>query len=250
MEKIFSGKTAVVTGGRIGIGRGIAAKFASLGCGVAIYARGSEAGKKTAAELTEQYGVPVTFYTCDVTDEAQVKATVAATVRDYGKIDFLVNNAGIYPAAPFLEMETEQFSRIFDINVKGLFLVTREVVQQSMKAQRFGKIVSMSSVDSWLPTAGIIAYAASKAAVNSLVKSFAIELQDYNITSNGVAPGWVATEPVLKAGRWKTQIDSVLKKRMADVEEIADIVAFLCEDRADYMNGEVVNMSGGLLLNA
>lgn len=249
-EHGFSGKTVLVTGGTSGIGRAISETFARLGCNTVIFGRGGDKGGETVKALSARCGAKVTFISCDVSDGAQVAAAVGQTVKEFGKIDFLINNAGIYPAVPFLKMDAELFGRIFDVNVEGIFLVTKEVVNQSMKLQRRGKIVSISSVDGWLPTAGIAAYAASKAAVNSLVKSFAIELADYNITSNGLAPGWVATEPVLKAGRWKTQIGGVLKKRMAEPAEIADMAAFLCEDRADYLNGEIVNMSGGLLLNA
>lgn len=239
-EKIFEGKVTLVTGGSQGIGKAIADKFAQKGSKVAILSLDENIPDNPMEKL----------YTCDVTGEEQVKGAVEQVVRDFGKIDFLVNNAGIYPAVPFLEMDANTFDKIFAINVKGMFLVTREVVKQSMKERKQGKIICISSVDGWLPSKGIIAYAASKAAVNSMVKSFAIELADDNITANGVAPGWVETAPVLAAGRWKTQIDSVLKKRMAKPEEIGEIVTFLCEDRADYINGEILNFSGGLLLNA
>lgn len=247
-EKVFAGKVVIVTGGGKGIGRAIVEKFVAKGCSVAIF------GRRQMEDITAQEskkGEPVVhFYYCDITNEEQVKNAVTNVIEDFGKIDFLVNNAGIYPAVPFLEMETETFDDIFNINVKGIFLVTREVVRQSMKKQMEGKIICISSVDGWLPSKGILAYAASKAAVNSMVKSFAIELAEYHITANGVAPGWVATEPVLKAERWKSQIGGVLKGRMAEPEEIGEIVSFLCEERADYMNGEIVNLSGGLLLNA
>ncbi|MBP1736299.1 MAG: dehydrogenase [Oscillospiraceae bacterium] len=245
----FDGKVALVTGGQSGIGRAIARRFAAMGSDVVVLGRDPGKGRDTARELVDQYGGRALSYVCDVTDALQVKHTVAEIIKACGKIDFLINNAGIYPAVPFLEMPEQLFSQIFDVNVKGVFLMTQEVVRQCMAERRYGKIISISSVDGWLPTPGIIAYAASKAAVNSLVKSFAIELAENHITSNGVAPGWVATEPVLEAGRWKSQIGSVLKKRMAEPEEIGEVVTFLCEDRADYLTGEIVNLSGGLLLN-
>ena len=247
-EKLFSGKVAIITGGRMGIGSAIVEKFVEKGCNVAVFGRTQAKGM---TEESRESGEPaVRFYSCDVAEEEQVKNAVADVIKDFGKIDFLVNNAGIYPAVPFLEMDTETFDQIFDINVKGIFLVTKEVVRQSMQERKQGKIICISSVDGWLPSKGIIAYAASKAAVNSMVKSFAIELAEYHITANGVAPGWVATEPVLKAERWKSQIGGVLKGRMAEPQEIGEMVTFLCEERADYMNGEIVNLSGGLLLNA
>lgn len=251
MEELkFRGKVTLITGGQMGIGRAISDRFAAMGSNIAVLGLDRDKGIETASELSEKYGVEVRAYPCDVTDGNQIKEAVSNIIKQLGKIDFLINNAGIYPAVPFLEMNEDLFSKIFDINVKGIFLMTKEVVSQSMAERKYGKIICTSSVDSWLPTAGIMAYAASKAAVNSLVKSFAIELSEYNITSNGVAPGWVATETVLKADRWKSQIDGVLKKRMADPMEIGEIVTFLCEDRADYINGEVINLSGGLLLNS
>lgn len=246
----WKGKTTIVTGGRMGIGRAITEKFASLGSGVAIIGRDRQAGEATATALSDQYGVDIRFYVCDVADGAQVRNTVSLIIEQMGVIDFLVNNAGIYPSVPFLQMDEALFAHVFDLNVKGVFLMTREVVNQSMRGRQCGKIVTVSSVDGWHPTKGISAYASSKAAVNSLIKSFAIELADDHINSNGVAPGWVATEPVIKAGRWKSQIDGVLKKRMAQPAEIGELIAFLCSEEADYINGEIINISGGLILNA
>lgn len=248
-ELEFTGKVAVVTGGRQGIGRAITETLSAKGASVAILGRNKEAADKAAAELTQK-GETVEAFECDISDEKSVQDAIDLILKKFRKIDFLVNDAGIYPAVPFLEMKEMDFTRVFDVNVKGIFLVTKEVVNRYMKNAKAGKIICISSVDGWLPSKGITAYAASKAAVNSMVKSFAIELADYNITANGVAPGWVATEPVLRAGRWKTQIDSVLKKRMAMPGEIGEMVAFLLSEKADYMNGETVNLSGGLLLNA
>ncbi len=248
--KIFAGKTAVVTGGSDGIGLAISNELASHGCNVAIYARRMPEGEAAAAQIAARRETNVRFYACDVSVQGQVIAAVSQTVRDFGGIDFLVNNAGIYPAQSLLDMDAAAFARVFDVNVKGMMLVTRAVAKQSMCPRKSGKIVSISSADGWLPTPGIAAYAASKAAVNSLVKSFAIELRDAGITSNGIAPGWVATEPVLRAGRWKAQMENVLNGRMADVHEVAALVSFLLEPRADYLNGEIINLSGGLILNA
>lgn len=245
----FFNKTALVTGGYTGIGKAIAQSFATAGTDVILTGRNREKGSAVAEELKEKYKVRAEFYFCDLCSPNSVESTVRNIKKDFARIDVLVNNAGIYPAAPFLEMEDKDFSHIFDVNVMGVFRMTRAVVNHFMKDQRSGKILSISSVDSWKPTAGITAYAASKAALNSLVKSFAIELAEYGITSNGIAPGWVATEPVLKAGRWKTQISQVLKGRMADPSEIGELAVFLCSDKADYLNGEVVNFSGGLLMN-
>lgn len=250
MEKTdFAGKTVLVTGGYTGIGKAVAECFAAHGADVILTGRNAEKGSHAARQLSENYKIKAEFYSCDLCSPDHVESAVRSMKKDFTQIDVLVNNAGIYPAAPFLEMEDQIFAGIFDVNVLGVFRMTKAVVNHFMKEQMAGRILCISSVDSWKPTAGITAYAASKAAVNSLVKSFAIELAEYGITSNGIAPGWVATEPVLKAGRWKSQIGQVLKGRMAEPAEIGEMAVFLCSDRADYLNGEVVNFSGGLVMN-
>lgn len=250
MEKTgFLHKTVLVTGGYTGIGKAVAESFALHGADVILTGRNRTKGNAAACELQKKYEIRSEFYSCDLCSPDDVESTIRNIKKDFEHIDFLINNAGIYPAAPFLEMEDQKFQEIFQVNVLGVFRMTKAVVNHFMKEQRFGKILCISSVDSWKPTAGITAYAASKAAVNSLVKSFAIELAPYQITSNGIAPGWVATEPVLKAGRWKSQISQVLKGRMAEPSEIGELAVFLCSSSADYLNGEVINFSGGLFMN-
>ncbi|MFV0529628.1 MAG: SDR family NAD(P)-dependent oxidoreductase [Lachnospiraceae bacterium] len=247
---IFKDKVTVITGGHSGIGAAISDAFAAKGCTVIIVGRNEETGRAAAKELSLKYECKASFCTCDITQSDQAQAAIQSIVQDYGQIDFLINNAGIYPAVGLLDMTEATFEAVFRLNVQGVFNITREAALQSMCSRKYGRIISISSVDSWLPTRGITAYAASKAALNSLVKSFAIELSEYGITSNGVAPGWVGTEPVLRAGRYKSQLDQILNKRMAEPSEIADFVTFLCEDKASYMNGEILNVSGGLLLNS
>ena len=240
----------LVTGGTHGIGKAIAEQFASCGYEVCITGRNVEAGDEVIENAKEKYQGSMHFISCEMQDTDQIKKAVAQAVQKMERIDILVNNAGIYPAVSLLEMTEEDFDRVFRVNVRGAFEMAREAAKQSMIPCNGGKLIFVSSVDGWLPSAGIAAYAASKAAVNSLVKSFAIELSPYGIHANGIAPGWVATETVLKAGRWKTQMDSVLEKRMADPEEIGKAIIALCKDSFDYMDGEVLNFSGGLIMNA
>ncbi|MST81294.1 SDR family oxidoreductase [Lachnospiraceae bacterium Oil+RF-744-WCA-WT-13] len=240
----------LITGGTHGIGKAIAEQFASCGYEVCITGRNVEAGDEVTKNAKEKYRESMHFIPCEMQDTEQIKNAVAQAVQKMDRIDILVNNAGIYPAAPLLEMTEEDFDRVFRVNVWGAFEMAREAAKQSMIPCKGGKLIFVSSVDGWLPSAGIAAYAASKAAVNSLVKSFAIELSPYGIHANGIAPGWVATETVLKAGRWKSQMDSVLEKRMADPEEIGKAIIALCTESFDYMDGEVLNFSGGLIMNA
>lgn len=243
-------KIALITGGSRGIGKAIAKSFASSGYQVWITGRNELEGRAAASEIAGECQTDTFFVRCDLQEPDQIRTAVQIVLSRSGNIDVLVNNAGIYPAAPLLNMKLEDFDRIYSINVRGAFEMSREVAVQSMIPEDGGKILFVSSVDGWKPSAGIVAYAASKAAVNSLVKSFAIELADSHIQVNGIAPGWVATETVLKAGRWKTQMDGVLEKRMAEPDEIGRALVSMCSDAFSYMDGEVVNFSGGLILNA
>ena len=242
-------KTVVVTGGTKGIGRAIATEFALAGYRTAILGRKPEEGEAAAAEIRKKTGSYVRFFDCDLSDSEDIKRAVSDLLDVFPKIDCLVNNAGIYPAVPFLEMKADQFDQVFSVNVRGTFLMTQEVAGRAMVPNKKGKIICISSVDGWKPSAGITAYAASKAAVNSMVKSFAIELAPYGITANGIAPGWVGTEPVRKAGRWKSQIGGVLEGRMAEPSEIGRAAVALCSGDFAYMDGEIINLSGGLILN-
>ena len=245
-----NGKVALVTGASRGIGRACAIKLGEAGYKVAVNYNSNEAAANEVVEKIKAAGSEAVAIKANVSDLAQVKTMMREVINAFGQLDVLVNNAGIYPAVSLLEMTEEDFDRVFRVNVRGAFEMAREAAKQSMIPCNGGKLIFVSSVDGWLPSAGIAAYAASKAAVNSLVKSFAIELSPYGIHANGIAPGWVATETVLKAGRWKTQMDSVLEKRMADPEEIGKAIIALCKDSFDYMDGEVLNFSGGLIMNA
>jgi 3-oxoacyl-[acyl-carrier protein] reductase len=167
----------------------------------------------------------------------------------YGRIDILVNNAGIYPAAPFLEIEEKQWDMVIDVNLKGTFLVTQAVAKYAMVPQRYGKIINISSCDGKVPSAGIAHYAAAKAGVISLTKSFAVELSHYNINSNAVAPGWVESEAVLKGERWKEAIKKIPSGRLGKLEEIAEAVIFLASDTVSYINGEILDVNGGIIMD-
>ncbi len=241
-------KTALITGGQNGIGRVIAEKLASEGTNIVVNSR-SLLNDSGEIEFLQKYEIKSKAFSCDISDRKQVLDMVKMIIMDFGKIDILVNNAGIYPASPFLDTTEEQFDEVLAVNLKGTFFVTQEVANQSMVPQGNGKIICVSSIDGWMPSPGVGVYAASKAAVNSLVKSFALELAPYHITSNGVAPGWVATETVLKNDRWRKAIEDIPSGRLATIQEISEVVAFLASDKSSYINGEIINVNGGLLMN-
>jgi 3-oxoacyl-[acyl-carrier protein] reductase len=240
-------KTVLVTGGLKGIGKAITEKLASQGADVVVNGRTIGDCRKWI-DLLQLNGIKAKAVPCDVSEQSQVADMVREIVEEFGKIDILVNNAGVYPACPLLELTERQFDQIISINLKGTFFVTQEVAKQTMVPRTSGKIICISSMDGWMPAPGVAAYAASKAGINSLIKSFALELAPFNITANAVAPGWVATETVLNSDRWKHTIKDIPSGRLASPEEIADVVMFLAGEKSRYINGEIINVNGGMLM--
>lgn len=185
----------------------------------------------------------------DITNKNDVIEMVEKALKEFSKIDILVNNAGIYPAHPFLEISEAEWDKVIDVNLKGTFLVTQVVASMAMTKANYGKIVNIASVDGKVPTLGITHYAAAKAGVISLTKSFAIELCQYNINSNAVAPGWVESETVLKGDRWKEAIKRIPSGRLGKLEEIAHAIVFLVRDESSYINGEILDVNGAIYMD-
>lgn len=154
-------------------------------------------GRKTAA------------YDVDITNVEAVNEMVKDIIAKFGKIDILINNAGMYPAMLVTDVTEKHFDRVIAVNLKGTFFVTQAVVNQSMIPNNYGRIVNISSCDGKTPASGVAIYGAAKAGVISLTKSFALELADYDINSNCVAPGWVESEAVLSGDRWKTYLPQI-----------------------------------------
>lgn len=240
-------QTALVTGGLRGIGKAISEKFADLGADVAAVSR-NPGDCQSWLDSLESLGVRAMTAKCDVSDRKQVSGMVDEVLNRFGKIDILVNNAGIFPACPLLELTEEGLNRVLDVNLKGTLFVTQEVARKSMVPRKSGTILCISSVDAWAPSVGVAAYAASKAGINSMVRSFALELAEHHITANGVAPGWVATKTVLCGDRWKKAVGDIPSGRLATPEEIARTVAFLCTEAGGSINGEMIHVNGGLLM--
>ena len=239
-------RTALITGGQNGIGKAIAEKLASEGANIAINGRSAVNGNEI--DFLKPYGVKSRAFSCDVSDRKQVSLMVKHVIEEFGNIDILINNAGIYPACPFLETTEQQFDEVFGVNVKGTYFVSQEVAIQAMVPRKKGRIICISSIDGWTPAQGVGVYGASKAAVNNFVKSFALELAPYHITANGVAPGWVATEKVLKNNRWKEVVKNIPLAKLAEPVEIAEVVAFLADEKSSYINGEMIQVNGGLFM--
>ncbi len=238
-------KVAIITGSARGIGQATALKFALEGAKVVVCDLDRKAVDEVVAEIVAEGGQAIGF-TMNVTDKASIAATVKGVMDKYGRIDVLVNNAGIVDDAMFRKMSDEQFERVIDINLKGTYNCARAVVD-IMIAQNAGVILNASSVVGLYGNFGQTNYAASKFGVIGLAKTWARELGRKGIRANAVCPGFVETT-ILKSIPEKimqAMIDRVPLGRLAKPEEIANTYAFLASDEASYINGAVIEVSGG-----
>ena len=238
-------KVAIITGSARGIGQATALKFAAEGARVVVCDLDRKAVDEVVAQITASRGQAIGF-AVNVVDKASIAAMVKGVTDKYGRIDVLVNNAGIVDDAMFRKMTDEQFDRVIDINLKGTFNCARAVVD-IMIAQGAGVILNASSVVGIYGNFGQTNYAASKFAVIGMAKTWARELGRKGIRANAVCPGFVETT-ILKSIPEKVMqamIDRVPLGRLAKPEEIANTYAFLASDEASYINGAVIEVSGG-----
>ena len=239
----LAGRVCIVTGGAQGIGAACIRRFAREGAKPVIADVDDAHGEALAAELGGLY------VHCDVGDKAQVDALVAKTMQAHGRIDVLVNNAGIFKAAEFLDVTEADFDAVLRVNLKGAFLMGQAAAREMVKAGR-GAIVNMSSVNGVLAIPTISSYNVSKGGINQLTRVMALSLADKGVRVNAVAPGTIATElaakAVLTSEEAKARIMSrTPMKRLGEPEEIADAVAYLASDAASYITGEIVVVDGG-----
>jgi NAD(P)-dependent dehydrogenase (short-subunit alcohol dehydrogenase family) len=236
-------RICIVTGGAQGIGEACIRRFAREGVKVVIADIDDARGAALAAELG---GL---FVHCDVGDKLQVEAVVAQTLAAHGRIDVLVNNAGIFRAADFLDMTEDDFDAVVRVNLKGAFLMGQAVAREMAKAGR-GSIVNMSSVNGVLAIPTIAGYNVSKGGINQLTRVMALSLADKGIRVNAVAPGTIATELAAKAVLTSEEATARIMirtpmRRLGEPSEIADTVAYLASDAASYITGEIVVADGG-----
>jgi len=241
----LNGRVCLITGAAQGIGAACARRFAREGAAVVLADIDDARGQALAQELGALY------LHCDVGDKAQVDALVAQTLAAHGRIDVLVNNAGIFKAADFLDVSEADFDAVLRVNLKGAFLVG-QAVARAMAAAGRGAIVNMSSVNGVLAIPTIASYNVSKGGINQLTRAMALALADRGIRVNAVAPGTIATElaaqAVLTSEEARTRILSRTPlKRLGQPEEIAEVVAWLASDAASYLTGEIVTADGGRL---
>ena len=239
----LSGRVCIVTGGAQGIGEACARRLAQEGARVVIADMDDARGQALAQELQAIY------VHCDVGDKTQVDALVTQTTRVHGRIDVLVNNAGIFKAADFLDVTQADFETVLRVNLTGSFLMGQAVAREMVKTGG-GSIINMSSVNAMLAIPNIASYNVSKGGINQLTRVMALSLADHGIRVNAVAPGTIATElaakAVLTSEAAKAKIISRTPlKRLGEPHEVADVVAFLASDSASYMTGEIVVVDGG-----
>ena len=244
----LKGKVSIITGGASGIGKATVLKFAQEGAIVAVCDLNQETIDATVNEVKAAGGEAV-GYIVNVTNKSQINDMVADVKARFGRIDVLVNNAGIVQDAQLTKMTDEQFDLVIDINLRGVYNCAKAVVD-TMVAQGGGVILNASSVVGVYGNFGQTNYAATKFGVIGFVKTWAKELGKKGIRANAVCPGFVAT-PILKAMPEKVikaMEDKVPMKRMAAPEEIANVYAFLASDEASYINGAAIEVTGGLTL--
>lgn len=242
----LSGRTAIVTGASRGIGRAIALRLAAAGAKVACVARSADKLKETVDAITAAGGT-AEVCPCDVTDSAAVGKLVEDLHERWGRLDVVVNNAGITKDTLIPRMSDEDWDAVIATNLRSVFLFTRATSLVMMR-QRSGRIINMSSVSGLMGNAGQANYSASKAGIIGLTRTVAQELAGRKVTVNAVCPGFIASEMTEALGA--AVLDEVKKripaKRLGEADEVADAVLYLASDSAAYITGEVLTIDGGL----
>lgn len=243
---MIQGKKAIITGGSRGIGAATAKKLASLGADIAVIYAGNAAAAQAVCEECRTMGVRAEAYQCDVADFAQTKETVVAIKEAFGRVDILVNCAGITRDKLVAMMREDDFDAVIATNLKGTWNMIRQCTSLFIR-QKGGSIVNVSSVVGMSGNAGQSNYSASKAGIIGLTKSIAKELAVKNVRCNAVAPGFIATDMTKDLGGeespWLAQIPLA---RAGEAEEVAEAIVFLAD--AAYITGEVLRVDGGMAM--
>lgn len=246
-------KVAIVTGATKGIGKACAEEYAKEGARVTLAGRSQELGEAAAGEINARGGDAI-FIACDVSDSAQVNDLVGATVEHFGGLDIMLSNAGINNKAEFLNVKEEDWDRVIDVNLKGVFLCGQAAARQMVKQGRGGVIINMSSVIAVLGLKNQVAYSASKGGITQLTKSMALGLIDKGIRVNAIGPGAVATELMKRVGHNKALMNQILNRtpigRIAECEEIGRVAVFLASDDSSFIVGQTIYPDGGRMIQS
>ena len=246
--KLLNGKTAIITGGSRGIGKGIAEVFAAHGANVAFTYSSSVASAQELEKHLETLGVKAKGYQSNAAEFDEAQKLVESVINDFGSIDIIINNAGITKDNLLMRMSESDFDKVIDVNLKSVFNMTK-AIQKIFLKQRSGSIINISSVVGVKGNAGQANYAASKAGVIGFTKSIALELGSRNIRCNAVAPGFIETEMTANLNEetvagWR---QSIPLKRGGTTEDVANACLFFASDMSSYVTGQVMNVDGGML---
>lgn len=245
-------RSAVVTGSTRGIGRAIVEELARAGFDVCVNcssASSAPRAEELARSLETEFGVRAIAVAADVSKADEAAALIDATLTAFGRVDVLVNNAGITRDGLVMRMSEADFDDVIAVNLKGAFLCCKAVARPMMK-QRYGRIVNMSSIAGVMGNAGQANYAASKAGLIGLTKSLARELASRGVTANAVAPGFIDTDmtSALSDKQREAALERIACGRFGSVEDVAALVRFLASDEAGYVTGQVIGVDGGMSL--
>lgn len=252
----LGGKSAIVTGGALGIGQGIALRLAEAGAHIMIADIDEDASRETVERIRAEGGT-VESVVADAGNVSDAEKVLRSTVDAFGTVDILVNNAGIYPLAPLLEIDEALWDRTHNINLKGVFFYSKAAAQHMISAGHPGRIINIASIDGLRPESNVAHYSAAKAGLTMLTKALALELAPHGILANAVAPGDVhtpGTQAILEATG--ANLDEVLETllprlplgRPAESDDVAKVVLFLAGGAAEYITGTVVLVDGGRIL--
>jgi 3-oxoacyl-[acyl-carrier protein] reductase len=244
----FKGQVALVTGGARGIGKTIAEDLAKKGVNLAIADVSVESASETAKELAAR-GVKTQSLRLDVSKSDQVVKAFEDIVREFGRIDIVVNNAGITRDGLVLRMKEEDWDAVININLKGVFLCSKEAVKVMVK-QKYGRIINIASVVAFMGNPGQANYSASKAGIVGLTKTVAREYASRGITVNAVAPGFIATAmtDALAENVKQEMLKSIPVGKFGSVEDVAHAVSFLASPESGYITGQVIHVNGGMYM--
>jgi 2-deoxy-D-gluconate 3-dehydrogenase len=246
----LSGKVAIVTGGAMGIGQGIAFRLAEAGAAVVIADVNLEAAEDTANQIRAKEGKAKAIK-ADASSVVDAARAVQEAVQAFGRLDILVNNAGIYPMVPALDVTESLWDRVLDINLKGYFFYTQAAAKEMVNEGHGGKIINIASIDALHPTGNLVHYDSSKGGVLMMTKALALEFGPRNISVNAIAPGGIQTPgaggPSMPDELIQAFVSRIPMRRMGVPDDIAKVVLFLASDAAGYMTGSLLVVDGGFL---
>ena len=247
--KLLEGKVALITGGSRGIGRAIATKLAHHGTDIVFTGRSLNDNTESLERELQDLGVRARAYASDASDFTATSSMVDEVIKEFGHIDILVNNAGITRDTLLMRMSEEQWDEVLTVNLKSAFILTRCVIPHMMRARK-GSIINMTSVVGISGNAGQSNYSASKAGIIGFTKSIAKELGSRGIRVNAIAPGFIRTDmtSVLDDKVVDAWVKDIPLKRAGEPADVANAVLFLASDLASYITGEVLNLSGGMVM--